>query len=327
MIDLRALNVFVTVAESGGFTAAAKRLGRTQSSISQTVRQLEDDLGVVLIERGSRPLALTLAGTTLRDHAYRLLHDAENLSGRLLTVAGGKVPEIRIGLVDSFAAAVGPALMKTLLDYAVNLTVWSGLTSNLVDAFVQRKVDIVIGNDDLHEVAGLDRYVLMSEPYLLLVPAALAVERKEPNLGQLARNYPMICYNPHSFLGAQIARQLALRNIHATRRVSVDTSDSLVAMVAAGIGWTSTTPLCLLLARPHLSRVSIAPFPGPRFVRRLILVARSGEYSELAKRLARIAGRILATEVRADLRRIIPDFGRGMRVVARAGAMSTRSKP
>ena len=69
---------------------------------------------------------------------------------------------------------------------------------------------LVIGNDDLHEVAGLDRYVLMSEPYLLLMPSALTAEHGDPSLTQLARNYPMICYNPHSFLGAQIAQNATL---------------------------------------------------------------------------------------------------------------------
>ncbi len=308
MIDLRTLNVFLMVTECGSFTLAARRLEKTQSAVSQTVRQLEDDLGAVLINRASRPMALTPPGAILRDHAYRLLQDAESIAGKVRDYGSGKVAELRIGLVDSFAAAVGPALMKILLDHAVNLTVWSGLTSNLADAFLQRKVDIIIANDPLEEVDGLDRRELMSEPYLLLTPAFMAVDATDVSLATLARNYPMICYNPHSFLGAQIARQLHRRNIRATRRVSVDTSDSLVAMVAAGIGWTSTTPLCLLLGRPYLSRVKVMPFPGPRFLRRLILVSRSGEYSALSGHLARIASHILATDVRAELKRLIPSI-------------------
>lgn len=306
MIDLRTLNVFLVVSECRSFTRAAKRLKKTQSAVSQTVRQLEDDLGVVLIDRASRPMALTRPGSILREHGYGLIQDAERLAGKVRGCGDAEVQEIRIGLVDSFAAAVGPALMKILLDHAVNLTVWSGLTSNLADALLQRKLDMIIANDALDDSDGLERQELMSEPYLLLLPASLAVDAKDVKLATLARNYPMICYNPHSFLGAQIARQLRRGNIRATRRVSVDTTDSLVAMVAAGIGWTSTTPLCLLLARSYLQRVTVLPFPGPRFSRRLVLVYRSGEYAALAGRLARIASRILATEVRAELKQLIP---------------------
>ena len=96
-------------------------------------------------------------------------------------------------------------------------------------------------------------------------------------------------------------------------------SDSLVAMVAAGIGWTATTPLCLLLGRPYLPRVTVMPFPGPRFVRRLYVVSRSGEYSALAGRLARIASDILAGDVRAELKQLIPWFDDQVTLKVRRG--------
>ena len=309
MIDLRTLNVFVVVSECGSFTLAAERLGRTQSAVSQAIRQLEEDLGVVLIDRAPRPMALTPSGSILREHAHRLLQDAETLAATVRDYGNAKAREIRIGLVDSFGAAVGPALMKVLLDHAAGLTVWSGLTSNLTDAFLQRKVDMIIANDPLDDMDGLDRYELMSESYLLLSPSAIAIDGTESCLAALARSHPMIRYRTQSFLGGQIERQLHRRNTHPTRRVSVDTSDSLMAMVAAGIGWTCTTPLCLLQGRSYLSAINVVPFPEPRFFRRLILVARSGEFGDLPRRLAGIASHILATEVLPELARIGPWLG------------------
>jgi len=316
MIDLRTLNVFLLVSECGSFTLAAERLGRTQSAVSQAIRQLEEDLGVVLIDRVQRPMALTPSGSILREHAHRLIQDAETLATTVRDYGGAKLREMRIGLVDSFAAAVGPALMKVLLDHAVGLTVWSGLTSSLTDAFLQRKVDIIIANDSLDDVDGLDRYELMSESYLLLAPAAVAIDETDASLAALARNHPMIRYRAQSFLGAQIERQLHRRNTHPTRRVSVDTSNSLIAMVASGIGWTCTTPLCLLQGRSYLSRINIVPFPEPRFFRRLILISRSGEFADLPSRLARIARQILATEVLPELRSLGPWCGDAIAITA-----------
>jgi DNA-binding transcriptional LysR family regulator len=309
MIDLRTLNTFLAVSECGSFTLAAERLGRTQSAVSQAVRQLEEDLGVVLIDRVTRPMVLTPSGSILREHAHRLIQDAETLAATVRHCGNAKVREIRIGLVDSFGAAVGPALMKDLLDHAGALTVWSGLTANLAEAFLQRKVDMIIANDPLEDVDGLDRYELMSESYLLLAPAAVAIDGTDVGLAALARNYPMICYRAQSFLGVQIERQLQRRHAHSTRRVSVDTSDSLIAMVAAGIGWTSTTPLCLLQGRSYLSRINVVPFPEPRFFRRLILITRSGEFADLPRRLAHIAGHILAAEVLPELKGLVPWLG------------------
>jgi DNA-binding transcriptional LysR family regulator len=309
MIDLRMLNVFVAVSECGSFTLAAARLGRTQSAVSQAVRQLEDDLGVVLIDRAPRPMALTPAGSILREHASRLIQDAESLTAIVREHGGAKLREMRIGLVDSFAAAVGPALMKVLLDHAGELTVWSGLTSNLADALLQRKVDMIIANDSLDDIEGLERFELMTESYLLLAPAGVPVDGTDASLARLARNHPMIRYRTESFLGGQISRQLNRRNVHPTRRVSVDTSDSLLAMVAAGVGWTCTTPLCLLMGRRHLSRINVVPFPEPRFLRRLVLLSRSGEFGDLPRRLAGIASRILTTEVLPELVGVVPWLG------------------
>ena len=320
MIDLRTLNVFLVVSECGSFTLAAERLGRTQSAVSQAIRQLEEDLGVVLIDRLPRPMALTPSGSILREHAHRLIQDAETLAATVRDYGRAKVREIRIGLVDSFAAAVGPALMKVLLDHAAGLTVWSGLTSSLADAFLQRKVDMIIANDALDDMDGLDRYELMTESYLLLAPAAIAIDGTDASLATLARNHPMIRYRTQSFLGGQIERQLHRRNAHPTRRVSVDTSDSLVAMVAAGIGWTCTTPLCLLQGRSYLSKINVVPFPEPRFFRRLILIARSGEFADLPRRLAGIASHILDTEVLPELGKLAPWLGDAIAINALPGS-------
>lgn len=316
MIDLRTLNVFLLVSECGSFTLAAERLGRTQSAVSQAIRQLEEDLGVVLIDRVTRPMALTPSGAILREHAHRLIQDAETLTTTVRGYNGAKLQEMRIGLVDSFAAAVGPALMKVLLDHAAGLTVWSGLTSSLAEAFLQRKIDMLIANDSLDDVDGLDRYELMAEYYLLLAPAAVAIDGTDASLAALARNHPMIRYRTQSFIGGQIERQLHRRNTHPTRRVSVDTSNSLIAMVASGIGWTCTTPLCLLQGRSYLSRINIVPFPEPRFFRRLILISRSGEFADLPSRLARIASHILATEVLPELRSLEPWLGDAIAIKA-----------
>ncbi len=61
-LEMQMLRMFVTTAEEGSMSNAAKRLGVTQSAISQSIRHLEDHFGVVLLTRDRRPLALTPAG-------------------------------------------------------------------------------------------------------------------------------------------------------------------------------------------------------------------------------------------------------------------------
>ena len=65
------LRAFLAVAREGGFSRAARALGRTQSSLSQAVRALEVELGETLFVRDAREVELTEAGQILREHAER----------------------------------------------------------------------------------------------------------------------------------------------------------------------------------------------------------------------------------------------------------------
>src|SRR3954462_6248094 len=91
MIDVRRLRVFSEVAGHGSFSAAADSLRLTQSAVSQHVAALEREVGLPLLERGTRPVALTAAGEALMRHAtgiFARLDGAEQELGEL----AGRVP-------------------------------------------------------------------------------------------------------------------------------------------------------------------------------------------------------------------------------------------
>ena len=93
--------------------------------MSQAVRQLEDELGVVLINRTTRVLSLTAPGELLRGRASQLFDDAVTLTSLVREFGKAKLVELRFGMVDSFAIAVGPALIKSMLSESINLSLWS----------------------------------------------------------------------------------------------------------------------------------------------------------------------------------------------------------
>src|SRR6201996_4670999 len=77
MLDLELLKSFVSVVDAGGFTRAGERVHRTQSTVSQQIKRLEDDLGQVLLDRNGRDVTPTEAGERLLFYARRLLALAE----------------------------------------------------------------------------------------------------------------------------------------------------------------------------------------------------------------------------------------------------------
>lgn len=306
MIDLRSINVFLAVCEARSFTTAAKRLQKTQSAVSQAVRQLEEDLGVVLIHRTSRSVSLTAAGELFRGRAAALLEDATALAALMREHDRSKLPELRVGMVDSFANAVGPLLIRSMLNEAINLSLWSDITPNLQPALKDRRCDIVVVNDAFDEDASLFRFALIREPYVLLLPRDARWEGSADDLVSLARSLPVVRYHAPSFMASQIDARFHRMNVHLSRRVSVDTTDKLLAMVAAGIGWSVTTPLALLRAPKLAGIVRIVPLPGERFERQLFMLSRRGEIDELTRRLAVTSREVLATLVAEEIAPLVP---------------------
>src|SRR6476660_4379513 len=101
MLDLELLRSFVSVVEAGGFTRAGERVHRTQSTVSQQIKRLEEDVGQVLLHRDGKDVRPTESGERLLSYARRLLALAEEARDVLREPDGGAV---RLGIPEDFAA-------------------------------------------------------------------------------------------------------------------------------------------------------------------------------------------------------------------------------
>jgi DNA-binding transcriptional LysR family regulator len=295
-IDIRSLVIFQQVAASANMTIAAQRLGITQSAVSQTVRQLEKSLGTTLIDRSSRPLSVTAAGVTLQRRADRILDEIEAIPAALMHAAHQQLPVIRVGLVDTFATTAGSRLIKELMDSAVRTQVESGLSPELGDALLNRRLDLIITTDALENVDGLERQPIWHEPFVIVTPRSWPAAAMRLSLPELASAGALIRYTAHSHLGAQIERHLRRSRVVPPRRLEIDSSEAVLAMVAEGVGWTITTPLCLMQGRMHIDNIKVSPMPKPGASRSLTLVGRADEYNSVLHQFADVARAILTKQ-------------------------------
>src|ERR1700743_3957495 len=102
MLDLELLRSFVSVVDAGGFTRAGERVHRTQSTVSQQIKRLEDDLGQVLLDRNGKDVTPTEAGERLLSYARRLLSLAEEARDVVGRPDGGSA--VKIGIAQDFDA-------------------------------------------------------------------------------------------------------------------------------------------------------------------------------------------------------------------------------
>ena len=102
MLDLELLRSFVSVVDSGGFTRAGERVHRTQSTVSQQIKRLEDDIGQQLLNRTGKDVTPTEAGERLLSYARRLLALAEEARDVLARPDHGGA--VKLGIPEDFAA-------------------------------------------------------------------------------------------------------------------------------------------------------------------------------------------------------------------------------
>lgn len=292
--DLRALEIFLAVCDAGAMAAAARSLDMSQPAVSLAVAELERKTGTTLFDRAVRPLALTPAGGMLRQRASLLLSEARQIAPLLREVKHGRAPLIRAGLVDSLSRALTGVLSTYLASCADEVSILSGLTSDHASDLLTRKLDLFLGVDDLEELAGLERWELMTEPYVLLLSGGIKPPRTVKDLERLSQTKPLIRFSARSRTGAEIERHLRRLAIEAPRSLEFDTPYGAAAAVAAMGGFAITTPLCIAEAMLPAAALVTAKLPGPRITRKLTLVARLRELGQIPRDLARVVRAALA---------------------------------
>lgn len=295
--DLRALEIFVAVCEHGAMAAAARQLNVSQPAVSLAIAELERKMGTELFDRTVRPLALTPAGGMLRQRASVLLTDARQIAPLLRETKFGKLPTIRVGLVDSLTRVLTQPLAQFLSARADQVSMLSGLTATHASELLTRRLDLFLGVDDLVDLPGLERWMLLREPYVLVVPRGTPEITTVSDLKKLARTLPLIRFSARSQTGTEIERHLRRLGIDLPRGVECDTPHAVAAMVAARAGFAITTPLCIHEAALPERSFRIGRTPGAQISRTLTMIARQGELGALPRELASMAQTVLTTTV------------------------------
>lgn len=311
--DLRALQVFEAVCNTGSMTAAGRRFNMTQPAVSHTIGELERSLGVRLVDRQLRPLGVTPAGAALRRRAERILEEAFQTVPAVLKSARTKLPHVRLGIVHSLAASLGPSLARALGEVAAHTSVLSDLAGSLSEGLLRRQIDILVSSDDLQDVDGLERHQILIEPFLIIVPRGHeAVGREGP--AALMRTLPMLRYSARSQTGLTIERHLRRLGLDVPRYLEFDLSSALVAAASEGNGWALTTPTCLHESRVRPDAIASLSLPAPGFSRRITLVAHRGELGELPRVLADRARAIIRERLLPEIRALVPWLGNAIQL-------------
>lgn len=195
-MEIRHLRYFVTVARERNFTRAAEKLHIAQPPLSRQIQQLEEEIGMVLFDRDSRPLRLTEAGRLLFEHAAQVLERFDDLRTMMRRFREAERPRFVIGFVASTIYAALPNLIRRfrakMPELDVSLVEMVSLEQ--IAALKEGRIDVGFGRIRFDDPA-VRRDVLREERLVVALPLSHPLLEREGSLSftELAGE-PLILY-------------------------------------------------------------------------------------------------------------------------------------
>ena len=173
-MELRHLRCFIAVAEELHFGNAARKLGLAQPPLSLCIKQLEEELGVLLFRRTSRSVALTTAGADLLANARSILAHAKQWTEQARGLAHGRSGPLRIGFVSAAMNVSLPDSLRLFRKHYLNVRCSLHLmdTETQLEALRYGEIDVGILRAYRQDLRGLQAYTFHREKYLCGVPSA-----------------------------------------------------------------------------------------------------------------------------------------------------------
>ena len=238
-MELRHLRYFDAVASTLSFSRAAEQLHISQPPLSRQIRQLEDELGAELIDRDSRPIALTAAGRFLHDQCGQLLRRVDDIRQATRRIARGQHEWFGIGFVPSALYSVLPDLIRRMREEHRHVEVGlQELTSiQQADALKAGRIDVGFGRLPLDD-AAIHGETLMQEPLAVAMPLRHPLRsRTGVRLTRLA-DEPLILYpaRPRPSYADQVLEMFRRKGL--TPRVVMEANElqTAIGLVSAGVG-------------------------------------------------------------------------------------------
>lgn len=289
--DLHAIEVFIMTVELSGMSQCAAHLQITQSAVSQTIARLEASIGTPLFDRSMRPLGLTTSGRSLFERGKRLLALARSTYDDIRVGADLPLASLTVAMSFSLANQLTAAIMGGLGGRAERWNIRSGISLEHQGEFLARDIDMLLtGSFNLEHRESIELHPVFEEGFVIVLPASY---RKPLQLDTDPTDLPFIRFSRLTGMGQQIERQLVRLKLGFRQVVEVESSHQQLALVAAGLGWTITSPICLSAAPELLRQTRIEPMPRGRFSRMVQVVSRAGELGTLPQEMAQVCAREL----------------------------------
>lgn len=231
-MDTRFIESLLSVIEHGSIVAGARHQGLTPAAVGQRIRALEQELGVVLLQRVSNKARPTRSCEKIIPRMQHIVRQARMLSTD--TDPTGLTGLLRVGVIDSLTKGIVPEVMQRMQgDHPnIHLKIVPGISLNLYNALIDGSLDVVL---IVMPAFSLPKYVklqpLISEPLVLI-----AAEDVCGNVLAALNSVPYIRYDASTWDGAIAEQYLRSIGAHPNLVCDIDCLETITTLVENGIG-------------------------------------------------------------------------------------------
>jgi len=280
-MNIRELEYLIAVDEERHFHRAAERCFVSQPTLSGQLKKLEQELGVLLVERNNRQVSMTVAGQAVVKHARTVLAEINAIKDAANYFHDPMVGDIRVGIIPTIAPYLLPIIMPQLNKHFSKLKIWlyEYQTHVLLEKLQKSELDCLILALPIekHDFKELD---LFREPFRLAVKKDHALGKmKQINMGDLAKQELLLLEEGHCLRG-HILDVCLLSGVKEQGQYHATSLETLRHMVAEGAGMTLMPELAVPTKITKADAIRYIEFSDPKPNRRIGLLYRKNSYRE-----------------------------------------------
>jgi LysR family hydrogen peroxide-inducible transcriptional activator len=284
-VTLRQLRYFDALARHCHFGRAAEACAISQPALSMQIKEMEDALGGVLLERGARQVALTTFGEEVARRVRDILRSVDELGDFARASQDQLVGRLRIGMIPTIAPYLLPTVIGNLTRShpEIDIHVRETVTPKLLQELMEGRLDTAIVALPVSE-PSLTEVALFSENFLLVRPSE--DEGTAVPTGQALRDMRLLLLEEGHCFRDQALSFCNMQSSPPRELLDASSLSTLVQMVSAGIGVT-LIPEMAVAVETRSAPVSVARFKNPQPSRTIGMVWRNT--SPLARQLLQIS--------------------------------------
>ena len=278
-MNLRQLEIFLSVIRSGSFSAGARNSNTTQSTVSQHIAALEEEFAVRLLERSRNGVSLTEAGKIFNKHCRRIMGEVTAIKDALRRYRGIEDATLRVAASTIPGSYLVPQVVAGLCEKYPNLSVRlvQGDSREIVEAVINQEAEVAVVGNRFQE-RGLTYAPVGNDEIYLVVPAGHPwAKRPSVTMHDLAEAI-FVVRESGSGTAKTVVDALSQAGVDPSMlkiRLRVGSNDAVKAAVMAGAGISF---LSNLVVRSEIEQgvLTVVPVEGLQISRRFLLVRRSG---------------------------------------------------